>query len=146
MEAWLAWLIACILLLIMEMLLPTDLFLGMLGIAALLTAFEALVDPNYITQIIAFCVFCILTLIFIRPLVKNFFYSKEDKAKTGVNALIGIEGLVSETIDNSQDAGRVKAHGDDWRAKSVDDSIIEKGEKVIVKNMKSVILYVEKIN
>ncbi len=145
MEAWLVWLIVSILLLMLEMLLPTDLFLGMLGIAALLTTFESLIDSNYVTQIIAFCIFSVLTLVVIRPFVRNLFYSKEDKAKTGIKALIGKEGMVSEIIDNSKDIGRVKADGDDWRAKSVDDSIIiEEGQKVIVKNVESVILYVQK--
>ncbi len=146
MEAWLIWLIISILLLMMEMLLPTDLFLAMLGIAGLLTTVESLVDHNYVTQIIAFCVFSVLTLVVIRPLVRNAFYSKADKAKTGVKALIDKEGLVSETINNSQDTGRIKAHGDNWRARSIDDSIIEEGQKVIIKSIESVTVYVQKID
>ena len=64
--------------------------------------------------------------------------------KTNADSLIGESGVVTERIDNLNAAGRIKVHGQSWRAKSEDDSIIEDGETVVVTALSGVTLTVRK--
>ena len=65
---------------------------------------------------------------------------KSGGRKSGVQALIGREAIVAETIDAQKGTGRVIIDGDDWKA--VSDMVIDKGQKVIVKSIDSIILTV----
>ena len=47
---------------------------------------------------------------------------------------------MAETIDAQKGTGRVIIDGDDWKA--VSDMVIDKGQKVIVKSIDSIILTV----
>ena len=64
--------------------------------------------------------------------------------KSGVDALIGRVGVVSETIDSAANTGRVSIDGDDWKAVAADGDVIEKGEQVEVLEVNSVVLTVKK--
>lgn len=68
----------------------------------------------------------------------------EQDHKTGVDALIGRTGKVSETIQ-ADDYGRVAIDGDDWKAKSADGTQIAKGTKVEIVAIDSVILTVKPV-
>lgn len=62
------------------------------------------------------------------------------KPTTGMNALIGEMGTANELLSPS---GMVLVHGELWQAESVSGEI-DKGEKIIVKNMNGFKLFVEK--
>jgi membrane-bound serine protease (ClpP class) len=64
------------------------------------------------------------------------------KVVTGVEALIGDTGEVIDLLDPS---GAIKVNGEIWNAESL-TGMIGKGEKVRIKEMKNLILYVEPIN
>ena len=54
----------------------------------------------------------------------------------------GREAVVSERISAADNTGRVAIDGDDWKAVSSDGSVIEKGIRVIILDVDSVILKV----
>ena len=72
-------------------------------------------------------------------------HKNSDKIKTNVDALIGSTGRVSVQIDNSKNTGRVMVYGDDWKAESEDDIVINIGEKVEITKINSTILTVKQI-
>ena len=59
-----------------------------------------------------------------RPLVKKF--SKKRVQPTNADRYIGLEGIVEETVDNTEGTGIVKVEGSTWTARSSDGSRIEK--------------------
>ena len=64
------------------------------------------------------------------------------KVVTGLEALTGNTGEVIEALDPS---GTVKVNGETWNAESLSGSIA-KGEKVRIKEIKNLKLYVEPFN
>ena len=91
-------------------------------------------------QGLLFLVVSILLLYFTRPVVKKKF--KVGKEKTNVNALIGKEGLVLETI-RPFSAGQVKLDGLEWSAAAADPHMtIESGTAVKVEHIEGVKLIV----
>ena len=64
------------------------------------------------------------------------------KVVTGVDALIGVTGEVMDMLDP---IGTVRVQGEIWNAESL-SGIIGKGEKVRIKEMKNLKLYVEPID
>ena len=136
------WLIAAIVLVIVE--------ICTAGFGALCfaigAAFSALVSGlggNLTWQIVVFVVVSLLTFIFLRPVVMKFLDKKSKDVKTNAEAIIGRKGIVSERIDASQHTGRVAIDGDDWKAVSEDDSVIEKGADVEIVKLDSIIVTVK---
>ena len=63
---------------------------------------------------------------------------------SNAEAMVGQEGRVSERIDEGG-FGRVAIDGDDWKARSEDDSAIEKDVRVRVVKMDSIIAIVKPV-
>ena len=66
--------------------------------------------------------------------------------KTNADAIIGRKGVVSERVDSEHHTGRVAIDGDDWKAVSVDGSVIEKGQSVEIIKLDSIIVTVRSCN
>jgi membrane protein implicated in regulation of membrane protease activity len=79
-------------------------------------------------QIVWFVIISGVTLFFTRPLAKKYVNSRT--VPTNADRLIGMEGIVTERIDNLKGAGLVAIDGKTWTARSARDEIIEKGAKV----------------
>lgn len=79
-------------------------------------------------QIVWFVIISGVTLYFTRPLAKKYVNSKT--VPTNADRLIGMEGIVTERIDNLEGTGMVSIDGKTWTARSAGDEIIEKGAKV----------------
>ena len=84
----------------------------------------------------------IVLLIATRPLVKKLLGGKIEA--TNVDALIGKNAVVTETIDNIISKGAAKLDGKEWTARSADDSVIEKDSIVTVEKIDGVKLIVKK--
>ena len=142
MQVYQIWLIAAFVLVIVEILTAG---FGSLcfAIGAVLTALAAGLGMSITWQIIIFAVVSLLTFIFLRPFVLKFLDKKSKDVKTNAEALIGRKAIVSERIDASQHTGRVAVDGDDWKAVSVDGSVIEKGTEVEILKLDSIILTVK---
>ena len=144
LEYYQIWLIAAIVLVIVEIL--TAGFGSIcFAIGAALAALAAGLGVNSIAwQIVIFAVVSLLTFIFLRPVVIRFLDKKSKDVKTNADALVGRKGIVSERIDAMQHTGRVAVDGDDWKAISEDGSVIEKGAEVKIVKLDSIILTVKK--
>jgi membrane protein implicated in regulation of membrane protease activity len=143
MEYYQIWLIAAIVLVIIE-LLTAGFGVICFAIGALFSALAAYLDLGLLWQLLIFAVTSVLTFIFLRPILIKLLERKSKDVKTNADALIGKAALVSETIDAAQNTGRVAVDGDDWKAVSADGSVINKGEKVEIVSRDSIILTVKK--
>ncbi|HPU62569.1 MAG TPA: NfeD family protein [Mobilitalea sp.] len=133
------WLILLAILLIVEMAtlgLTTIWFAG----GALVAFIVSLFYDNLLLEISLFLVISLLLLIFTRPFVKKYFNST--RVKTNYEAIIGKEAIVTATIDNDTNTGLAIVNGQEWSARSVDGSKIEKGTRVIIENISGVKLMV----
>jgi membrane protein implicated in regulation of membrane protease activity len=93
-------------------------------------------------QLAIFIAATAIMLIVTRPLLKKI---RPRAVPTNHDRDIGESAIVIEEINNSLNTGRVKLKGVDWRAVSVDSSVICAGETVIVRNISGAHLDVEKI-
>lgn len=144
MEYYQIWLIAAIVLVIIE-LLTAGFGVICFAVGALFSALAAFFGvDSLVWQLLIFAVASVLCFIFLRPVVLRFLDKKSKDVKTNADALIGKMAIVSETIDSSANQGRVAVDGDDWKAVSFDGSVINKGEKVEIISRDSIILTVKK--
>lgn len=145
MEVYQIWLIAAIVLVILEI--ATAGF-GVIcfAIGAGFAALIAGLGGNLTWQIVIFAVVSFLTFLFLRPVVIRFLEKRSKNVKTNAEAIVGRKGVVSERIDAAQHTGRVAIDGDDWKAVSKDGSVIEKGATVEIVKLDSIIVTVKPIN
>lgn len=143
MEYYQIWLIAAIVLVIIE-LLTAGFGVICFAIGALFSALVAFLDANLVWQLVVFAVASVLSFVFLRPVLLRLLDKKSKDVKTNADALIGKTAIVSETVDPDKNLGRVAVDGDDWKAVSVDGSVIDKGEKVQIVSRDSIILTVKK--
>jgi membrane protein implicated in regulation of membrane protease activity len=144
MEYYQIWLIAAIVLVIIE-LLTAGFGVICFAVGALFSALAAFLGvEGLVWQLLIFAVASVLCFIFLRPVVLRFLDKKSKDVKTNADALIGKTAIVSETIDSAANQGRVAVDGDDWKAVSADSSVINKGEKVEIISRDSIILTVKR--
>ena len=140
---WHWWMYAAVLFFIIEVFTP-GFIVACLGLGSLVAAITAYMGYNIDAQFIAFSASTLISLFLIRPLLYKK-GEKQDKIKTNTEALIGRVGNVSETIDNSSKSGRVLIDGDQWKALSHNNEIIELNDQVEVISIDSTIITVKKI-
>ncbi len=113
------------------------------AIGALCSFFVALAGVEQLwIQIVVFVVASAITVIVTRPLVKKLVNKRAEP--TNADMVIGKIGVVTEKIDNLAPSGLVKVGGNVWTARSVDDSVIEENDKVVIKEISGVKLLVIK--
>ena len=132
------WLIAGILLMLLELLVP-GLVVIWFGIGALFAGFVAFLGVGSGVQIAVFLVVSILSLVFVR----KFFASDEESQGVGAERLVGKECTVVEKISPGK-YGKVKVEGELWLAESGDDC--ETGKKVKIVSIEGTHLIVKKID
>jgi membrane protein implicated in regulation of membrane protease activity len=142
MELWHWWLIATVVVAIVEIFTPTF-FALCLAVGTLLAAIVAGIGLSFSWQLLFFAVGSINAFLFVRPVMMRLM--KKDEVKTGVDALTGRVGRVSESVDPALNRGRVAVDGDDWKAVPVDNQPISFGHPVEIVRVDSTILYVKKI-
>ena len=136
------WAIAVIVLAILEIFTPSF-FMICLSFGALCATVGAALGLELAWQLSFFAAGATLAFAFVRPVMMKYFL-KKDKVKTGVDALVGRIGRVSETINPVVNQGRVAVDGDDWKAISIENESIAGGEIVEIVKVDSTILYVKK--
>ena len=140
---WMMWVIISIVCLILE-LSSGDFFLLCFAIGAAVTAIIAGCGANLTWQIIIFAVVSALSLLLVRPKLIKKLHKPNRVRLSNAEAMVGQEGRVSERIDEGG-YGRVAIDGDDWKARSDDESAIEKGVRVRVVKMDSIIAIVKPV-
>ena len=118
MDAWVAWLIAAVVLVIVEMVTPTAFFFACFGLGSLVGAAAAYMGLSQTVQWSAFFVSTVIILLLARPVVKK--YMNSAKRPSNVDELIGKEAIVTETIA-AHKSGMVKVKGEVWKAESSDE-------------------------
>lgn len=131
MQVWVVWITGAIILLILEIFIP-GFTIATFGIGALLAGILAFFYHNIYIELLLFAISSFIVFLWLRPIVIKTLYKSSSNVKTNVDALIGKEAKVIEKINNIEFTGRVKIGGENWKAISEDDSIIEIGEIVKV--------------
>jgi membrane protein implicated in regulation of membrane protease activity len=114
---------------------------GAVGIGLIFAAIGNYFGLEVKWQILLFAFGVALTYFLIRPII-----NRKDKVKTNQDALINKNGTVTEEIHPVKNSGRIKIDGDDWRAKSLNNEIIQIGTIVTVVKIESIVLIVKPLN
>ncbi len=110
------------------------------AVGGLVAVFAAYFGASIQAQLLLFIGVSILTAAVVRPLAKK--YADPHKVPTNADRLPGMEGRVTETINNDHSTGAVYVDGKTWTARSADGEVIPKGEIVEIERMESVKLIV----
>lgn len=144
-EVWQIWIIATVLLFIIEIFIPTF-FAASLGIGTLAAAIFAFFGFSIEIQLIVFSLVTLASIFAVRPFMLKYAHKKNGHIKTNVDALVGKTAIVKQTINNSNNEGRVVVEGDDWKAQTENDEIVESGRKVEIVKVDSTLLIVKSLN
>jgi len=134
------WLIAAIVLFILEVLTP-GFVLANLALGAMAAAGAAALGGGAITQAASFCVACLISFFTVRPFMQRVAFGNAARMRTGTEALIGATAVVRQRISMPL-GGRVQVGGDDWSARSENDLDIAEGQAVEVIRVESTVLIV----
>ena len=133
---WQVWLIASGIFFIIEIITIGFLFFW-LGFGALITMIASFFIHNLIIQTAIFVASSTILILATRPII-NKILSKDETVKTNVDALVGKTGIVTKNIKPLNSTGQIKVDGETWSATSENEIDIEKGTKVIIKDIKGV--------
>ena len=142
-EVWHLWMFAAVIFFIFEIFTPSF-FMACIGIGCVAGSLTTLLGGGTVAQLLFFSVATLASFVGVRPLMKKYFYTKSEQVRTNVDNLVSRTARVSERIDSATGSGRVVVDGDDWKAVSLHNTPIEKGEMVEIVKVDSVILTVKK--
>jgi membrane protein implicated in regulation of membrane protease activity len=144
MEDWLIWFLAAIALMVSEMF-TAGFWVACLAVGATVAGLLGLIPGlGFVSQGIGFAVASAVSMIGLRPKLMHYFQlGPGSELRTGVDALLGKTGIVTERIGPGT-TGRIKVEGEDWRGASSDATVIEPGTQVIVIQVDGTTLMVEK--
>ncbi len=137
---WLGVLIVATLIEIATMGLTTIWFAG----GALIACIAAALHLPLVVQIVLFVIVSVVLLVFTRPIAVKYF--NKDRVRTNVESMVGRQAVVLSEIDNLKALGQVSVNGQEWSAKSIDDTNIPEGSVVVIRAINGVKLVVEKEN
>jgi len=144
LEIWHIWIIAGIILFIVEMFVPAFL-MGSLGIGTWAAAIAAGFGASMTVQLLVFALTMIVVFFLLRPFFNKTLSRYDATAKTGIQALIGKNALVTESINSVTNQGRVKVGGELWKACSVSGQPIAEGTRVEIQRIEGVTVFVTPI-
>ena len=135
------WLIAFVALLVIEAVVP-GLISIWFALGALAALVAALLHAPLWLQIVWFLLVSIAALVLTRPLAAKYVNSRTQP--TNADALLGREGIVTETVDNLRGTGAVKLDGKVWTARAADgERRFEAGSVVKIDRIEGVKLIVK---
>ena len=114
---WLVLLIVAIIVEVATMGLTSIWFAG----GALVAILAALLHLPVFVQVLLFFLVSLLLLFFTRPVAVRYF--NKERVRTNVESMVGRQAVVTGEIDNIQGTGQVTVSGQEWSARSVDDSL-----------------------
>ena len=141
-EVWHYWIIAAFTFFVLEVFIP-GFILGSMGLGSILAALSAALGLPMWVDILLATIGFFSGILLLKPMLKKF--EKPSNVKTNADGLIGRVGKVIETIDLASGTGVVRIDGDDWKAVSVDFSIVEKNTVVEVTALESIVLSVRPV-
>lgn len=112
------------------------------SIGAVASAIAAALDAPLWIQILLFVVVSLFVMFLVRPFAMR--VVNRERMRTNLDAVIGEQAVVQETIDNQKEQGKVVFRGVDWMARSLDNTLIPEGEVVQIEEISGVKLVVKK--
>lgn len=112
------------------------------AIGALAAAFAAFLGAGISVQLMVFAVISVVFLVFTAPVARKHFMGQPEK--TNIEGLVGMIGVVTDTIDNLKSEGTVSLNGLEWSARSENGESIEKDCRVSVVSISGVKLIVKR--
>jgi membrane protein implicated in regulation of membrane protease activity len=141
------WFIAALVLSLIEILTPGFVILWFGVSAAIVAVLDLLGLHDTFLQVLIWVILSLLMVVMSRTFFKTIFVkSPGENYKTNVDVLIGKTAIVTEQIDNVKGAGRIKVEGQDWAARSEDNSIIPEGKTVEIIKYEGIKMFVKIIN
>ena len=140
-QIWHYWVIAGVFFLILEIFAPSFIS-ACLGIGAIFGGLAAGIGLDFKWQIGFFAAATLASFFTVRPVMLKYAYKASEKVKTNVDSMVGKLGVVTEKIDHTAQTGRVRIDGDDWKAESENDEIIESGTRIEVIKIESIVITV----
>ena len=140
---WQMWAVVAVVCLILE-LMAGDFFIICFSIGAVFAAIAAAFGLGFYSQLVAFTVFTLISLFWVRPVAKRYLRKGEDSRVSNADALLGRQGRVVETVE-ADGFGRVQIDGDVWKAVTKESADIPEGSNVRVIDRESTIITVETI-
>ncbi|WP_136585734.1 NfeD family protein [Microbacterium hydrothermale] len=129
--AWIAWLVAILVFLVVEMLTGELTFLMFAGGSVAGLVAEVLGAPLWV-QVIVAALSAVALLAFLRPPLLRRLHRGADSRPSNIEALLGLEGLVITRVSPAV-AGQVKlANGDVWTARSDTDTRLDPATRIEV--------------
>jgi membrane protein implicated in regulation of membrane protease activity len=130
MGAWIAWVVAALILAVGEIFTPGLFFLGTIALAEVAAAIAAAAGLDVTLQVLVFAAASLASLAVLRPLARAHLHMPA-ALRTGTAALEGAHAIVLQRVD--QDGGLVRIGGEDWSARAfMPDQTIEPGTRVEV--------------
>lgn len=109
---------------------------------ALAALFVSMTEVRFPVQMLLFLAISFVLLVLVRPWARKHF--NHDRVRTNVQSLIGQSAVVIEEINNVQAKGRVMVRGQEWTARSVNETeLIPKNTRVTIREISGVKLIVE---
>lgn len=129
MAAFVWWLVAALVLGIIEVL-TVDLIFLMFAIAAVATALAAGLGMPLVGQVVVFALASLVLMFLVRPWAKAHLARSTPDIRTNAQSLVGREAVALTRL-TGQD-GRVRLDGDTWSARTVDRAEVPAGTHVRV--------------
>ena len=141
MQLWTIFVVAGLVSLILEMILPTMFFLNFAA-AGLITAILAIYITNWVHLVLIFVALSLVSIVFLRPILIKHKDSKENK--TGMEDKY-IDKIVKVKEPVSKFSGAITIYDERWEARCESDDTIPEGTEVRIVKYDSLILTVERI-
>ncbi|MGI5492705.1 NfeD family protein [Microtetraspora malaysiensis] len=120
MDSWIIWLILAAALGVAEMFTLTA-ALGLIAVAALLTAGVAAVGVPIGLQLVVFIAASVAGIAGVRPIARRHL-AQPPSRQFGVPALVGRPAYVTQEVTGRD--GRVRIGGEEWSARSYDETLV----------------------
>ena len=112
------------------------------ALGALISSISAGLGASFTVQFAIFVTVSGVLLLFTRRFTEKLLHMR--KTPTNADSVIGKCGTVLETIDNSVESGRIYVSGQDWAARTADNSVLHTGDTVLIEAIQGVKLIVVK--
>lgn len=142
MVHWQIFLIAGVVALILEMIVPSMFFLNF-AISGVLTAIISLWVTDITVLVIDFAVIALLSIILLRPFLLKTLKSSKEK-ETGVKSEY-IDQIAKVVQPVNKFAGVITVYDERWEARVENDDEIPEGTEVRIIKNDSLIMYVERV-
>ena len=120
MDIWLIWLIAAMVLVVVEVFTLTA-AVGLLGAAALITSVGAALGLPVLLQFVVFAGASVAGVALLRPVAQAHLAGPRT-LPFGVDAIVGKPGYVVAEVNGLD--GRVRIGGEEWTARALDERIV----------------------